>query len=438
LKPSERFYRARRIGTTFGRIYLGIKANQFVAQRIRPPDMRARWSRFNSTSATSIYDAAIDLRGLILKGCQFLGSRADVLPPEYIRVLSRLQDRVPPKPFPVVRTIVERELGKPLDAVFRDFAPHSIASASLAQVHEAHLQDGRRVAVKVQYPEIETLVRSDLANLRLLFRAVGIVERDLDLLPLIDELGTHVPLELDFVNEGRNAEAAADLFAGREDIVVPAIHWEWSTRRVLVMEYVDGIKITEVDRLRDAGVDPARVVQLLVEAYCEQVLVSGFFHADPHPGNLFVQPEGPRLVLLDFGLAKQLPTGFRQGVVAFTLALLREDPEGMAQSLLALGFETRDGSSESLTAIARVLLAAGRSVRAKPYLARETVEQLREELPALIRENPIVRIPTHVVLLGRVLGLLSGVGRTLGQKVDLVRTIFPYALGTHEAAVAGR
>jgi predicted unusual protein kinase regulating ubiquinone biosynthesis (AarF/ABC1/UbiB family) len=201
---------------------------------------------------------------------------------------------------------------------------------------------------------------------------------------------------------------------------------------------VDGIKITEVDRLRDAGVDPARVVQLLVEAYCEQVLVSGFFHADPHPGNLFVQPEGPRLVLLDFGLAKQLPTGFRQGVVAFTLALLREDPEGMAQSLLALGFETRDGSSESLTAIARVLLAAGRSVRAKPYLARETVEQLREELPALIRENPIVRIPTHVVLLGRVLGLLSGVGRTLGQKVDLVRTIFPYALGTHEAAVAGR
>src|SRR5208337_275128 len=214
LSAGERIYRARRVGTTFGRIYLGIKANQFIARRLRPPDMRERWSRFNRTSAESIYDAAVDLRGLILKGCQFLGSRADVLPREYVEVLSRLQDRVPPKPLSVVKDVVERELDRSLGSVFRKFSARPIASASLAQVHEAELIDGQRVAVKVQYPEIDALVRSDLANLRVLFRAVGVFERELDLMPLLDELGAYLPRELDFVNEGRNTETVASFFVG--------------------------------------------------------------------------------------------------------------------------------------------------------------------------------------------------------------------------------
>ncbi len=437
LSPGERLYRARRIGTTFGRIYLGIKANQFVAQRLRPPDMSERWSRFNHESAKSIYSAAVDLRGLILKGCQFLGSRADVLPPEYVKVLSKLQDRVPPRPFSVIRRSVERELGRPLDAVFRSFSTRPIASASLAQVHEAFLHDGTRVAVKVQYPEIETLVRSDLANLRLLFRAVGVVERDLDLMPLVDELGTQVPLELDFVNEGHNAEAAASLFQGRPEIKIPAVHWEWTTRRVLVMEFVDGIKITDLEGLRAAGVDPSRVARLLVEAYCEQVLVAGFFHADPHPGNLFVQPEGPRLVLFDFGLTKRLPPRFREHLVELTLALLREDPSAMASAFVSLGFETRDGRPESLVEIARVFLAGAKEMRERPWARADTVERLRRELPARIRANPIVRVPSHVVLLGRVLGLLSGVGRSLGAELDLVQILVPYVMRSRAAPGEG-
>jgi predicted unusual protein kinase regulating ubiquinone biosynthesis (AarF/ABC1/UbiB family) len=428
LSAGERLQRARRIGTTFGRIYLGIKANQFVAERLRPRDMRERWSRFNRESARTIYQTAVDLRGLILKGCQFLGSRADVLPPEYVQVLSKLQDRVPARPFPVVRRTVERSLGGALESVFASFAPRPIAAASLAQVHEARLQDGRRVAVKVQYPEIEALVRSDLANLRLLFRAVGVLERDVDLMPLVDELATHVPRELDFVNEGRNAETAAELFAGRPEIVVPRVHWEWTRRQVLVMDFLEGIKITDVEALRRAGVDPARVVELLVGAWGEQVLVHGWFHADPHPGNLLVQPEGPRLVLLDFGLAKRLPAGFREAVVAFALALLREDPEAIAAAFLGLGFETRDGESASLAEIARLVLAGVRELREQPHHDREVLERLRREVPERIRANPLVRIPSHVVLLGRVLGLLSGTGRSLGARVDLVRTLLPYVL----------
>ena len=223
LSAGERIYRARRVGTTFGRIYLGIKANQFIARRLHPPDMRERWSRFNRTSAESIYDAAVDLRGLILKGCQFLGSRADVLPREYVEVLSRLQDRVPPKPFPVVKGVVERELGRPMGAVFRRFSARPIASASLAQVHEAELLSGQHVAVKVQYPEIDALVRSDLANLRVLFRAVGVFERELDLMPFLDELGNYLPRELDFASEGRIAVTVASFFVDRPEVVVPKI-----------------------------------------------------------------------------------------------------------------------------------------------------------------------------------------------------------------------
>jgi aarF domain-containing kinase len=429
LSTGERIYRARRVGTTFGRIYLGIKANQFIARRLRPPDMRERWSRFNRTSAQSIYDAAVDLRGLILKGCQFLGSRADVLPREYVEVLSRLQDRVPPKPLSVVKDVVERELARPLGSVFRSFSVRPIASASLAQVHEAELVDGRRVAVKVQYPEVAALVRSDLANLRFLFRAVGVFEREFDLMPLLDELGSYLPRELDFVNEGHNAETIAAFFVDHPEVVVPKIYWEWTTRRVLVMEFMSGIKITDVEALRSAHVDLDRVTQILVEAFCRQILTHGFFHADPHPGNLLVQPEGPRLVLLDFGLSKDLPPRFREGIVALALAMIRDDADGLGNALVDLGFETKSGDRGSLMAVARFFLDFARRFRAQPYADPQMFDQLNDEIPEMIRSNPIVRVPSHVVLIGRVLGLLSGLGRTLDSHVDLLRTILPYALG---------
>ncbi len=434
ISARERVYRARRIGATFGRVYLGIKANQLLQARWHPADMRERWSRFNRSSAEAIYATAIDLRGLILKGCQFLGSRSDVLPREYIEVLSKLQDRVPPKSFAVVRHTVEAELGRPLEDVFEHFAEQPIASASLAQVHEAKLRGGERVAVKVQYPEVAALVRSDLANLRLLFRAVGVIERNVDLMPLIDELGSYVPLELDFVNEADNAEKAARQLAGRSDVRVPRIHREHTTRRLLVMEFVDGIKITDVEKLREAGVDVQRVAQTLIETYCEQVLVHGFFHADPHPGNLLVEPGSSRLVMLDFGLAKDLPPGFREAVVQLVISLLKDDADALAAALFDMGFETRSGEREALAQAARFFLDFAARFRAQPFADPRMFERLGEEMPEMMRQNPIVKVPGHIVLLGRVLGLLSSVSRTLGSRVDLLRTLVPYAMGQRGAA----
>jgi predicted unusual protein kinase regulating ubiquinone biosynthesis (AarF/ABC1/UbiB family) len=441
VSAAERFYRARRIGTTFGRIYLGIRANRFIAERLRPRDMPQRWTRFNHASATSIYEAAVELRGLILKGCQFLGSRADVLPREYVDVLSALQDRVPAKPFAVVKRTIERELDCELGDVFASIEREPIAAASLAQVHPAVLRSGERVAVKVQYPEIEALVRSDLANLRVLFRTVDFMERDFDLMPLVDELATYVPRELNFVQEGHNAEAIARMFAGRDDVAVPRVHWQLTSRRVLVMDFVDGIKITDVARLRAAGLDTSRVAQRLAEAYCEQVLRHGFFHADPHPGNILVQRRDdgePRLVLLDFGLAKDLPPRFREGVVAFAAALVQGRPGEMAQALVDLGFETRSGGPEALGAIAAFMLEAAIALRERGFLDRELASTLGRELSEKVRANPIVRMPTHLVLLGRVLGLLSGVNRTLESKADLLATILPHVLATVRPSAAPR
>jgi predicted unusual protein kinase regulating ubiquinone biosynthesis (AarF/ABC1/UbiB family) len=436
LTASERIFRARRISTTFGRVYLGAKANQFIARRLRPPDMDERWHHFHRSSAKSILRLALQLRGLILKGCQFMGARADVLPREYVDILAKLQDRVPAKPFPVVRDTLRAELGRPLEEVFAEFDPSPIAAASLAQVHEARLHDGRRVAVKVQYPDIADQVRSDLANLRMLFRAVGYLEPDFDLLPIVDELGAQIPRELDFENEGRNAEALAGLLAHRSDVGIPEIVWEHTRRRVLVMEYFDGAKITDLEGLRSAGVDPAWAARTLVDVFAEQILVHGHFHADPHPGNLMIDPNGPRLLLLDFGLTKELPATFRRGVLGFVMALMRGDVDAMGRALAELGFEVRDGRPEALRDVAELILRIGQEVRDKGSLDPESLARVGEEIPNRVRENPIVRIPHHLVLLGRTIGLLSGVSRSLGADVDLFRVAAPYAFAPRPEGLA--
>jgi predicted unusual protein kinase regulating ubiquinone biosynthesis (AarF/ABC1/UbiB family) len=442
MTAGERLYRARRIGMTFGRIYLGAKANQFLERRLRPTDMKRRWSRFHRQSAESIYEAAVELRGMILKGCQFIGSRADAMPPEYVEILSQLQDEVPPHPYEEIRQRVEDELGAPLDRIFAEFDHEPIAAASLAQVHRARLHDGRDVAVKVQYPGIDELVRSDLANLGALFRAVGFVERDFDVMPLLDELALHVPRELDFVNEGRNAEEIGKLFEGRADLHIPAIVWEHTTARVLVSEFVDGIKISDRARLEAAGVSRDRVMRTLVDAYCLQILRHGFFHADPHPGNLLVVPgeagDAPVVVFLDFGLAKRLPMAFRTAALAFVTALIQGDPAAMARALVDLGFETRDDPERALEAICRVLLDVAKQMRGRAFVDARVVREAGEELPRLIRENPIVDVPSHIVFVGRVFALLSGLGSTLDVRVDMVKWVLPYLVDLPPAATPPR
>jgi predicted unusual protein kinase regulating ubiquinone biosynthesis (AarF/ABC1/UbiB family) len=407
------------------RIYGGYKFIQLSGHFFTAQAQAQRYARHHRRSAELIYRTALRLEGWLVKACQFIGSRADILPPQYIEVLSRLHDRVPPRPFAVIKQRIETELAKPIVEAFSSFSAQPIAAASLAQVHEATLHDGRRVAVKVQYPDIAALVDLDLRNISFFVEWLARWEPRYDFRFILQELRRYIPLELDFIHEGHNAETVARNFSTRrDDVAVPRIYWEYTTRCLLVMEFMEGIKVTEVAALREAGIDTRMVAQKLTEVYLQQILLDGFFHADPHPGNLLVQP-GPRLVFLDFGLTKDLPPEFPVEMARLTTAIVRQDADEIVASFRRLGFVTKNGGSESLLVLGEAML--GHSVKEnKAYADPEMVEHFNDEISQAMRKDPIVAAPGDLVLVGRVMGLLSGLGKQLGSEVNLFSTLLPY------------
>jgi len=413
-----RAWRSLRIGATAAAIYLLYKGPEWGRRLLRRPPP-ASLDPTHGRAARMLLRTALSLRGVLIKLCQVVATRADVFPPPIIEVLKQCHDRVPPAPFDAIRAQVERELGKPLDAVFRRFEREPLASASLAQVHRAELLDGRSVAVKVQYPGIERIVRTDLANMRRVCRVYEWFDpQPIELLPLLRELTHHLELELDFRREADCADRVRELFAADGSVVVPRIHREWSTGRVLVMELVAGIKITERARIEAAGLDPADVVQELMRIYTRMILAAGFFQADPHPGNLFVQEDG-RVVMLDFGLSKELPEGFGLGLFELMFSMMTRNESAMIRAFRELGFETKSGESDTFVLIAKRMMARSESGR----FEGEFTEEMTDELFEAIRENPVVRVPSDFVLVGRVFALLSGIAHTLGSRADVLEAM---------------
>ena len=429
-----RIARLATVLTMAARIYSRYKAIQLWSRVVNDRHKAARYRRQDLRAARLLYRTSIRLEGLLIKASQFIATRADILPPEWVDTLAALHDRVPPRPYELIRAVVEQELGAPLNRHFAEFNPQPIAAASLAQVHEAVTFDGRRCAVKVQYPNIAGIVRADLRNLMLTLRMLARLERDLDFQRLAAELLKYIPMELDFINEARNCDTIRHNFAARADVVVPQVYHELTTRRVLTMELVEGIKVTDREGLARAGIDRRAVAQKLTEVFTEMILRDGFFHADPHPGNLLVQP-GPRLVLLDFGLAKDFPPAFREAFVRLTFAILTAQHDAIVAAFHDLGFRTRDGSPETLLMLANLFL--GNSVnRNRAYADKDLIEEFSAELPRALRANPIVEVPADVILVNRVMGLLSGLGKTLDSQVNLFATLMPYAQGLVTAQAA--
>ncbi len=216
---------------------------------------------------------------------------------------------------------------------------------------------------------------------------------------------------------------------------MPEIYREFTTRRVLTMELVEGIKVTDIDALERAGIDKHVVAQKLVEIFCDQILRDGFFHADPHPGNILVQP-GPRIVLLDFGLAKDFPPAFRDGIVRLTFSIFTADRDGIIRAFQELGFRTRNGNPDTLLTFAD--LVSRHTVKSKKaYADKDLIEKFNDELPRAMSANPVVEVPADVLLVGRMMGLLTGLGKSLDSQVDLFTTIMPYAqslMAAHDAS----
>lgn len=420
----QRIRRFVEVGWTFVVIYLSYKRLQkFPA---RDPEERARrLSRTHLRAARRVYGLATRMEGLLIKTCQFISSRADVAPPEYIAVLSRLQDRVPARPFREVAEQVRRELGNHPDVLFAEFSRRPIASASLAQVHRARTRDGHDVAVKVQYPGIDRVLETDLRNISILVRILARIEPNFDFRVIMNELNRQIPLELDFILEGKSSERVARDLAHRKDIRIPRVYWEYTGRRVLTTEFIEGTKISDIPALLAQGIDPNHVALIMTEAYCEQILVHGYFHADPHPGNLLVLP-GPVVVFIDFGLSKELPESFRLNYARLVVAMLRQDDAEMVAAFRAIGFRTKSEDPQSLIALGRSFFEATGPDQ-KPYMDADVMPEVNERLARILNANPVTEIPGDILLIFRVLGLMSGLQKRLESQVNMFETITPYA-----------
>ncbi len=430
MRLTDRLDRFVTVGGLAAAVYVGYKAISFREQKLGLDHDLAeeKRHRHHAWAAERYYNVAVTRQGLLIKLGQIIGSRPDLIPDEYIDRLSRLQDAVPPRSFLVIKRRIERSLGRPLEDIFAEFEESPIASASLAQVHKATLKDGRTVAVKVQYPGIQEIVDNDLRNIRLLLRVLAQFERNLDFAPIIEELSHNVPLELDFINEGHNAEIIAGNFKEREDVVVPKIYWEYSTRRVLTMEFMEGVKIADIPALERIGVDKQAVSQLVTDAYCEQLFLHGMFHADPHPGNLLVQrgPDGsPILVMLDFGLCRKYDDTFRLRYARMVNTMLRGDLPGMIAAYKEMGVRVKNPDDPATY----IELGRAFTETAKPgtaYADPELVAEANQRMAKVVRANPIVDIPRELLLVMRVTGLLSGLAKHHDSRVDVINTLLPY------------
>ncbi len=424
LPPHKRLKRFLDVSWTFLTIYISYKRIQ-RNKKLSPAARERRLSKAHTKNAERIYGLATRLEGMLIKTCQFISSRADVAPTEYIAVLSRLQDSVPPRPFSHVVAVLQREFGKGPDDLFDGFTRAPIAAASLAQVHRARTKDGQDVAVKVQYPGIDRILETDLRNIGILVKVLARIEKNFDFRMLLNEINQNMPRELDFELEGRSSERVARDLAHRDDIKIPTVNWDLTRRRVLTTEFIEATKISDTEALIAEGIDPNQVALIMTEAYCEQILVHGYFHADPHPGNLFVLP-GPVVVFLDFGLSKELPEQFRLNYARLIQALITKDNDEMVKAFRAIGFKTKSEDPESLVALGNSFFDYGGSDN-KPYVDQDVMPEVNERMSRILQANPVTEIPGDILLIFRVLGLMSGLQKRLDSRVDVVQTITPYA-----------
>lgn len=376
------------------------------------------WELQHQRSANRTLETAASLGGALIKGCQFASTRPDILPAAYTRTLASLQDRMPPRSFSEIEKTIASELDRPPEDIFADIEREPVAAASIAQVHRARLRDGRAVALKVQYADVENLVATDLAVLAQIVKVVARLAPSIDLTPILDYLRETLPLELDFRREAESMASLRTALANRSDVIVPAVFPELSTGRLLVMEYVEGIKITERAALEQAGISPQDVARLLNYVYGDQMLRLGILHADPHPGNLLVQP-GPRLVLLDHGLTFCLKPSLVSSLNKLVQALTRGDFAGVYDALGEAGLRIEgDVNAATLLSLAGILLGHG------PDEAGDDADALGAGMQFV---KSIGGLPTDLLMVGRALSLLDGITKQLDPDMNIVELAADYA-----------
>jgi ubiquinone biosynthesis protein len=369
------------------------------------------------------------LKGPFAKLGQLAALRVDVLAPEARAALIALRDDVPPLPAAWIRDCVERELGAPLERLFARFDPRPLGAASIGQVHAARLADGRAVAVKVQYPWLAQSTRVDLALARLALRLVAGRAPDAR---AWHEFARSYALELDFQREADAARTIASNLAGEPTIAVPRVIAERTSTRVLTLERVATLPF-ERAALLARGVSPAAVLEIVVRAYARQIFLDGVFHADPHPGNLFVidEPsaaEHPRVLFVDFGLSQRLSPELRRELRAGILALLNGKLDDFVAGMQRLDMIAPGAEAGVRGAVAAMLARIRSEGSSALALSGERVLALKGEAQALLFATPGLTLPPDLLLYAKTVGTLFGLGRELAPELDVMKLAVPFLL----------
>lgn len=417
-----------------------------LRRRLRGGEEAARFAdRVHRKNARRVLAAIVDLQGLFIKVGQLISVMANLLPAAFRKELETLQDSVPPRSFEELEIRLREEFaGKSPREIFAEFDPLPVASASIGQVHVARLHSGEKVAVKIQYPGIETIVATDLRALKRIFKVAGWLLPDWGWNVIYSEIQGMVLAELDYRQEAEAIATIAANFAGRADVLIPRVVAECSTARVLTTQWMDGVKVGDFAGIAAAGIDRAKAARLCIEAYCKQIFVDGVYHADPHPGNLLLvasadKTSGPTLVFLDFGATARISPGMRKGIVSFLQGAVTRDVGRIVSAMKEMGFISRHADHEVFDRVIQHFYERFRSqMRFQQFSTGSlssgldlrgqiaTLLDLRQLDVSLSDLRDAFHVPKEWVLLERTLLLLLGVCTGLAPELNPAEVIQPY------------
>ena len=374
--------------------------------------------------AVWLKESLIDLGPTFIKIGQSLGTRADLLPLPFVKALGELQDSVPPFPNEIAFARIEKELEKKINQVYAEFDIEPVAAASLGQVYRAKLFTGEEVAVKVQRPNLAGIIKGDIEILR---KVTKFAERfpslneNADWAGMLREFDETIHEEMDYSAEGKNAERFHASFKDWSNIHVPKIYWSATTSKVLTMEFIHGTKVTSLEELSGRNVSPEKVNRLLIKTYLKQLLEDGYFHADPHPGNLLVMPDG-RLAFFDFGMVGRITPKLQAKMIDAFFHVVAKEPAGIAQDLIDLDFLKPGADESKIKEVVIKMFALHLDLKLKDVKFKE----LTYDLADVMYDYPF-RLPSNFTYIMRALMTLEGIGIITDPEFNFFETAKPYA-----------
>lgn len=375
--------------------------------------------------AAWVREKLLDLGPTFIKVGQLFSTRADLFPIEYVEELSQLQDRVPAFSYEQVEIIVQQDLSRSIPELFQNFDPIPLAAASLGQVHKAQLHSGQEVVVKVQRPGLRKLFEIDLQILKGIARYFQNHPKwgsGRDWMGIYEECCRILWLEIDYLNEGRNADTFRRNFRAFDWVQVPRVYWRYAAPRVLTLEYLPGIKISNYEALEAAGLDRSAIAEMGAKAYLQQLLNDGFFHADPHPGNIAVSAEGG-LIFYDFGMMGIIEANVREGLMETLYGIASKDGQRIIDSLINLGALVPTGDMGPVRRSIQFMLD---NFMDKPFEA-QSVTKITDDLYEIAYDQPF-RFPATFTFVMRAFSTIEGVGRGLDPKFNFMEVAQPFAM----------